>query len=531
MSGRAIRNIVIVGGGTAGWMAAATIGRALADQDVSVTVIESAAIGTVGVGEATIPPLLHLNQLLGIDENDFIRRTSATFKLGLDFVGWGKAGDRYFHPFGRYGADIGALPFHQYWLRARAADPAAAGALTDYSLPSKAALAGKFCRPSPDPKNTLSNIAYAYQFDAARYAVMLREIAEAAGTVRHEGRIVEVLMRENGFVRGVRLERGEVIEADFFIDCSGFRGLLIEGALETGYESWTHWLPCDRAIALPCEAAGDPTPYTRCSAHRAGWQWRIPLQHRIGNGHVYASAHMGDDEAEAILRANLDGAPLGEANRLRFTTGRRRLFWNRNVLALGLASGFIEPLESTSIHLVQSGLAKLLTLFPDRDFHQPDIDFYNRQTTVEHERLRDFIIMHYHANQRVGEPFWDACRAMPIPDTLAEKLAMWRRHGRVFRVDDELFGEPSWVAVLEGQGFPPERYDPLADALPPEKLARLPAIRAAIARGVAAMPEHGAYLAGAGTIGTAPPRAVPPDTLAGLVTTHTGSIGPAVVRR
>jgi tryptophan halogenase len=516
MGNRAIEKLLVIGGGTAGWMAAAALSRALGHGQVEVSLIESEAIGTVGVGEATIPPILHLNQLLGIDENDFLRRTRATFKLGIEFVDWGAEGERYFHPFGRYGADIGTLPFHQYWLRLRRELGDAAGRLEDYSLPATAALKGRFCRPSPDPKNTLSNLAYAFHFDASLYAGMLRSIAEAAGVRRHEGRVEEVLMREDGFVRAVRLDGERVIDADFFVDCSGFRGLLIEGALATGYEDWTHWLPCDRAIALPCANPRDPDPFTRSTAHAAGWQWRIPLQHRIGNGHVYASAFVSDEEAERILRSNLDGKPLGEPNRLRFVTGRRRKFWNRNVVALGLASGFMEPLESTSIHLVQTGLSKLLNLFPDKDFHQPDIDFYNRSAAIEYERIRDFLILHYHCNRRTGSPFWDRCRTMELPDTLKEKLALWRRHGRIFRMDDELFGEASWAAVLEGQGLHPQSHDPLADAYPAARLRTvLPNIRAAITRGAEAMPGHAEFLAACLAGGAAPPAVVRSPPAAG----------------
>jgi tryptophan halogenase len=497
MTDRAIRKLLIVGGGTAGWMAAAALTRALGEERrIEIALVESDAIGTIGVGEATIPPIQHLNQLLGFDEDEFVRRTRATFKLGIDFRNWSAPGSRYFHPFGRHGADIGTLPFHQYWLRLKQEAGEAAGALADYNLPTVAALAGKFCRPSEDPKNTLSNIAYAYHFDAGLYAAMLRDHAEAAGVIRHEGRIAEVLQHENGFVSGVKLESGAIHEADFFIDCSGFRGLLIEQTLGTGYEDWTHWLPCDRAIAMPCANGGGFTPYTRSTAHDAGWQWRIPLQHRIGNGHVYCSAFMSDDEAEAILRAGLDGEVLAEPNRIRFVTGKRRKFWNKNVVALGLASGFMEPLESTSIHLIQTAISKLVNLFPDRDFHQADIDYYNRTTAIEYERIRDFIILHYHANQKAGSPFWDQVRTMPIPDTLQEKYDLWRHHARVFRVEDELFDVTSWVAVLEGQGIPPRGYDPLADAMPAEKLhALLPRIRAAIARGADAIPAHEDFIA------------------------------------
>ncbi len=495
MTERPIRKLLIVGGGTAGWMAAAAFARSL-PPTIQTRLVESEAIGTVGVGEATIPPILHFNQMLGLDEDDFVRRTRATFKLGIQFRNWSRQGSEYIHPFGRYGADIETLPFHQYWLRLRRDSPELAGELAEYSLPTIAAAMGKFCRPSPDPKNTLSNLTYAYHFDAGLYARLLRDYAEAAGVVRSEGRVAEVLMHGNGFVSGVRLESGEVHEADFFIDCSGFRGLLIEGALQSGYDDWTHWLPCDRAIALPCASAGEPTPYTRSTAHAAGWQWRIPLQHRTGNGHVYSSAFMSDDEAETILRANLDGEVLAEPNKLRFVTGKRRKFWNRNVVALGLASGFMEPLESTSIHLIQTGISKLLNLFPDRDFNQADIDYYNRSTAIEYERIRDFLILHYHANQR-PEPLWAQCRTMALPDTLQEKLALWRNHARLFRIDDELFGESSWLAVLDGQEIPPRGYDPLADAVPLEKLRTLlPRIRAAIGRGAQAMPRHAEFIAG-----------------------------------
>ncbi len=524
MSDRRIRKLIVVGGGTAGWMAAAALARALGEGATEIVVIESEAIGTVGVGEATIPPIIELNNMLGFDEDEFVRRTHATFKLGIQFRGWSTAGAEYFHPFGRHGADIGSLPFHQYWLRAREEFCAEAGALDDYNLPTVAALSGKFCRPSPDPRNTLSNIAYAFHFDAGLYAKWLRETAEGAGAIRREGRVTEVLMHDNGFVRGVRLEDGSEHEADLFIDCSGFRGLLIEGALETGYEDWTHWLPCDRAIALPCAGVGPPTPYTRSTAHAAGWQWRIPLQHRTGNGHVYCSAFMSDDEAESILRANLDGEPLARPNKLRFVTGRRRKFWNRNVVALGLASGFMEPLESTSIHLVQTGLSKLLNLFPDRDFHQADIDFYNRSAGIEYDRIRDFLILHYHANQR-DEPFWKACRDMAIPDSLAEKYALWRHHGRVFRVEDELFGESSWVAVLLGQGVPPLGHDPLADAMPAEKLrGLLPRMRSAIARGAEAMPRHEDFIAEHCAMGAAPVAPRPPAHFS--LTASRGPIAP-----
>lgn len=490
-----IRKIAIIGGGTAGWMAAAALSNTLRNRFCDISLVESPEIGTVGVGEATIPPIIQMNQLLGLDEDEFMRRTRATFKLGIEFVNWKREGERYFHPFGRYGADIGALDFVHYWRRLRHEAGQAAGVLEEYNLPTMAAKAGRFIRPDPNPKNVLSNMAYAFHFDAGLYAQYLKEYAEARGVRRYERRIVDVALGENGFVDAVILDGGDKLEADFFIDCSGFRGLLIEQALQTGYEDWSHWLPCDRAIAIPCARTDDPAPYTRSTAHDAGWQWRIPLQHRTGNGHVYCSRFISDDEALAVLLANLDGEQLAEPKLLRFTTGRRRKFWNKNVVAVGLASGFMEPLESTSIHLVQSAISRLLNLFPDRGFRQADIDFYNKSTAAEYELIRDFLILHYHANEKPHAPFWAACRKMEIPDTLAEKLELYKGYGRVFRYQDELFAESSWIAVFEGQGVQPESYDPLADAMPYDRLAEiLSRMRATIQRGVSVLPSHGDFI-------------------------------------
>jgi tryptophan halogenase len=489
-----ISSIAIIGGGTAGWMAAAVLAKALVAQGIAITVVESDTIGTVGVGEATIPPIRDMNTLLGIDEDAFVRATGATFKLGISFENWRARGHSYIHPFGRFGADIGSLPFHSYWQALRATDPASAGPLTSYSLSAMAAAAGKFCRPSPDPRNPLSNLSYAFHFDAGRYAKYLRSLAEAGGVVRREGRIVDVGMTDAGFIRDVMIENGKRVAADFFIDCSGFHGLLIEGALKTGYEDWSQWLPCDSAIAMPTARAADPAPFTRSIAEESGWQWRIPLQHRMGNGHVFASAFTTNDDAERVLRSSVTGVPLAEARRLRFTAGRRRKAWNKNVLAIGLAGGFLEPLESTSIHLVQSALTRLLALFPDRAFASADIAYFNRATATEYERIRDFLIMHYHVTERDDSAFWRYVRTMPVPDTLSERLDLYRSRGRFFPEALDLFLEPSWIAVMEGQGLRPTGVDPMAMAATNQLSALLPRMHQTISYTVERMPTHAAFI-------------------------------------
>ena len=488
-----IQKILIVGGGTAGWMTAAALAHVLRGT-VKIELVESEAIGTVGVGEATIPPIMLFNALLGIDENEFIRATQATFKLGIQFRDWFRKGHQYFHPFGQYGTRIDAASFHQYWLRLNAAG--LDGSLDDYSVTTVAAGMGRFDRPRNDPRSVLSQMTYAFHFDASLYARFLRQRAEAGGVVRHEGRIADVRLREDGFIASVALEDGRELAADFFIDCSGFRGLLIEGALKTGYEDWTHWLPCDRAVAMPCARVGDPTPYTRSTALEAGWQWRIPLQHRTGNGYVYCSDHISDDEAQARLRSGLDGEAVAEPNFLRFTTGRRKKAWNKNCLAIGLSAGFLEPLESTSIHLIQTGITKLLLSFPDTGFPQADIDNYNRLVQLEFERVRDFVVLHYHATERDDTPLWRQVAAMEIPETLRWKMEQFRTRGRVFRYEDELFQDTSWIAVLLGQGVKPERPDPITATVPLEATRqRLHQLRAAIRQGVEQMPTHEAFIA------------------------------------
>jgi tryptophan 7-halogenase len=490
-----IRKVVIVGGGTAGWMAAAAIARILGPTGLRIELIESDEIGTVGVGEATIPQIVLFNAMLGIDEHEFVRATNATYKLGIEFVDWTRIGHRYIHPFGFYGLNMMGVEFHHHWLKGRMLGDATP--LDDYSLSIVMGREERFAHPRPDqPSSPLSKIGYAFQFDAGLYARFLRKRAEADGVIRSEGRIVDVVQHgDSGFVEAVVLQSGMRIEGDLFVDCSGFRGLLIEQTLRAGFEDWSAWLPCDRALAVPCEGGGDRQPLTRSTARAAGWQWRIPLQHRTGNGYVYSSAHISDDEAAATLLGNLDGAPLAEPKPLRFTAGHRKRAWVKNVVALGLASGFLEPLESTSIHLVQTGIARLMTLFPTRAFDAESIDRYNAESVRDYVDIRDFLVLHYKATERDDTPFWDYCRTLDPPAGLAAKLAMFRANGRVFREHNELFTETSWLSVMVGQGIEAGGYHPAADLLPDgETLTRLAHIREVIANTAAAQPTQEAFL-------------------------------------
>jgi tryptophan halogenase len=432
--------------------------------------------------------------MVGIGEDEFLRATQGTFKLGIEFVDWGEKGRRYFHPFGPHGQDLRGVNFHQLYLSAagrRDLPP-----IEQWSMSAVAAAGGKFARPDAGARLPFSQIDYAFHFDAGLYARFLRGIAEERGVVRREGKITGWERdSETGHIACVMLESGEKIGGELFLDCSGFRGLLIEGALEAGYEDWTHWLPCDRAVAVPCALPGDPDPFTRSTALAAGWQWRIPLQHRMGNGMVYSSAHLSADQAAALLLANLDGDALAEPRQLSFTTGRRKLAWSGNVVALGLSSGFLEPLESTSIHLIQSGIQKLLALFPDRSFNPVERAEYNRQMRDVFEDVRDFIILHYKASTRDDSAFWRGCRDMAVPDSLRAKLTLWDAKGRLFREGQELFGTPSWVAVLLGQGIMPAATEPIAAALPDgyvnEVLGKMHESYAHFARH---MPTHGEFL-------------------------------------
>ncbi len=489
-----LRSVAIVGGGTAGWMAAAALARILGTRDVTITLVESEEIGTVGVGEATIPPIQTFNALLGLNEDEFVRETMGSFKLGIEFVDWLRPGHRYFHPFGTYGVDIGPVPFEGLWHRLRQAGQARP--LEAYSICAAAAAQGRFTRPTAGGNTPLSHIGYAFHFDAGLYARYLRRHAEAAGVVRREGRIVEVVRGDpDGFIDAVRLEDGERIAADLFIDCSGFRSLLLGDALGVGFEDWGAWLPNDRAVAVPTANVGPPAAYTRSTARPAGWQWRIPLQHRTGNGYVYASAHVSDDEAAATLLAGVEGEALADPRLLRFRTGRRDVFWSGNCVALGLASGFMEPLESTSIHLVQVGLARLLEMMPTRAFEAADTRRYNRLMIAEFEAIRDFLILHFHATERDDSDYWRRLRTMAIPDTLAERLRIYQATGRIFREADDLFTKTSWLAVMDGQGLRARGYDPLAAAMPiDEAAARLERIAQVTAAATQRIPTHGDFI-------------------------------------
>lgn len=490
-----IKNIVIVGGGTAGWMAAAAISKLLARSGLNITLIESEAIGTVGVGEATIPQIQLFNRLLDIDENDFMKRTQATFKLGIEFVNWGRLGERYIHPFGSYGIDMEGIHFHHFYQKAKRHDPNLPP-LSDYCLQARAASANKFTRPLNIERSPLRKIAYAFQFDAGLYAKFLREISEERGTKRIEGKVVTVNQNaENGFIESLTLEDGRNIEADFFIDCTGFIGLLIDKTLGAGYTDWSDMLPVNRAVACACTQDEDPIPYTRATAKDAGWQWRIPLQHRLGNGYVYSDRFLNPEGAEKELMKSLEGRPLAEPKHLKFTTGHRKKFWDKNCLALGLAAGFMEPLESTSIHLIQTGLSRLMAQFPDKNFNQKDIDYYNKRTLDEYIRVRDFLVLHYKVSVRDDTPFWQYIQDMPLPDKLREKMELYQENGRIFREDNELFNETSWLAVMHGQGMQPKSYHPVADVLSDEEVAsRLNDIRNSVIKSADYMPTHIDYI-------------------------------------
>ena len=492
----AIEHIIIVGGGTAGWMAAAALSRIRAGRPVAITLIESEEIGTVGVGEATIPPFLDFNRLLEIDERDLLSMVQGSFKLGIQFVNWGKIGDSYIHPFGNYGYQVDGISFHHVWHKYQQAGDKRP--IQVFNVETMAAHFGRFARTEDYQRDDLPPVNYAYHIDAGRYARYLRNYAETRGVVRREGKISDVTLdNESGFVSSVTMENGDVLKGDLFIDCSGFRGLLIEQALKTGYDDWSNYLPCNRAVALPClrEDGSGPLPYTRATAHSAGWQWQVPLQHRNGNGHVYCNEYMSDDEAHSILINNIAGKPGAEPNFLRFVTGRRKKFWNKNVVALGLASGFMEPLESTSLHLVNTGINKLIALLSLDGVTQAQEDAFNRLTCKEYARIRDFLILHYNSTTRDDSPFWNYCRNMPVPDSLTEKVELFRQNGQIFREDDELFTETSWAAVMMGQGIKMGGHNAMADAVrEPDTRREIDEMEKSIQFVVQHMPSHGEYL-------------------------------------
>ncbi|MHC9418376.1 tryptophan halogenase family protein [Sphingomonas citri] len=481
-----MRTIVIAGGGSAGWMCAAAFSHLLGP-GWHVRLVESEAIGTVGVGEATIPQIRTFNQALGLDERAFLDAAEGTYKLGIEFAGWGAPGERYLHAFGDVGRDSGLVPFHQRWLRARAAGTVAP--LGDHSLNEVAAREGRMQLGRARTAALLPEMPYAFHFDAALYAALLRRFAEARGVERVEGRILGV-ERADEALTALRLDGDRRVEGELFVDCTGFAALLIGGAMAVPYDDWSRYLPCDRALALPCARVAPPIPYTRATAHDAGWQWRIPLRHRTGNGIVYSSAHLDDAAAEQVLRAGLDGGTEAAPRAIRFTTGRRREPWCGNVVAIGLAAGFMEPLESTSLHLVQSAIARLIALLPGAAAGPATRDAFNRQSATEWERIRDFLVLHYHANRRDGA-FWRDCRELPLPETLAAKLALWREQGVVLREQDDLFTEVAWVQVLIGQGVLPNGHHPLADAEPLDEAREFLSLWAQLVRReVAQMPRH-----------------------------------------
>ena len=483
-----VRRIVVAGGGTAGWMAAAAIARTMG-RTVEVTLIESEAIGTIGVGESTIPPLVTYNRLLGINEAEFMRATQATFKLGILFDGWRDGTDRYFHSFGTTGKDHWSAGFQHYWLHGLTKGHTRP--YDDYCMELVAAMRGKFAHLPDEGMN------YAYQLDSGLYAKFLRAMAEKDGTTRVEGRIAHVeLDPATGDIAALRLDGDRRIEGDLFLDCTGFRALLIEGALHAGFDDWTHWLPCDAAIAVQTENVRAPVPYTRAMAHDAGWQWRIPLQHRTGNGIVYCSRYLSKDDAQARLLGNVEGRVLTEPNVLRFVTGARRRQWHRNCVAIGLSGGFMEPLESTSIHLIQRAILRLIRMMPLRGVSPADVAEFNDQQHQDMLQIRDFLILHYKATSRDDSPFWRYVREMPVPDSLQQKIDLFRETARVFRRNEELFAENSWVQVMMGQGIAPQSHHPIAEKLSDDELTRLlRLLRDQVERTVSGLPDHAAYVA------------------------------------
>ena len=483
--------MVIAGGGTAGWMVAAALARVLGPR-LTITLVESSDIGIIGVGEATIPAIQQFNKLVKFDEDEFLRQTQGTFKLAIEFVDWYEKGHAYMHTFGNVGRDLAYIPFHHYWLR----DERTAGSLWDYSLNSLAANEAKFSRIASIPNTPLPGLTWAFHFDASLYAAYLSRLAQKMGVRRIDAKIAGALQAADGDVRALKLEDGRELAADFFIDCTGFRGVLIEQALKTGYEDWSHWLFSDRAQAVPTARVNPLLPYTRSTALEAGWQWRIPLQHRTGNGHVYSSRFTTDERARELLLANLDAEPLADPRLIKFTTGRRKQLWNRNVVCMGLASGFIEPLESTAIHLIQVTIQRLILLFPHHGDYEARRLQFNRSAALEYEYIRDFIILHYHANNRVGEPYWDACRNMSIPDSLAHKIELFRETAGIFCASEDLFQLSSWLQVLWGQGVRPRATHPFVEAIAPhDRAGYLRDLRHLFAKAAQTFPSQADFIA------------------------------------
>ena len=493
MEAKKITKAVIAGGGTAGWITAALLNKVLG-KSLDITLVESAEIGTVGVGEASIPPILHLNGALGISEKEFIKATGATIKLGIEFENWRSQGHSYMHAFGEIGKDFPFCAFYHFWLKANQTQNAPD--FWDFSLNYQAAKAHKFAHLKNIPNTQLAGLHYAYHFDATRYGEFLKELAQSRGVNRIEGKIETISQcDQTGSINALKLEDGSLIEGDLFIDCTGLRALLIEQTLNTGFEDWSHWLPCDSAVAVQSESASNAIPYTRSIARESGWQWQIPLQHRVGNGLVYSSRYLSDENAKQQLLNNLPAKPLTEPRIIKFKTGRRLKQWHKNVVSIGLSSGFLEPLESTSIHLIQSAAIRLIKFFPHQGIKHNLVDEFNKQSKTEFERIRDFIILHYKLTERDDSPFWRLCKGMDIPSSLAKKIALYKTSGKLVREDDELFAEVAWQQVLIGQGLIAEDYHPLTNALTDNQLNELFSnLKTLINSTVEQLPSHSEFL-------------------------------------
>ncbi|KPH92925.1 tryptophan halogenase [Pseudoalteromonas porphyrae] len=494
MQQQKIKQVIIAGGGSAGWITASLLNKVLG-KVIEITLIESDQIGTVGVGEASIPPIQHLNGALGIRESEFIKATQATIKLGIEFENWREQNHKYMHAFGDIGKDFPFCEFYNFWLKAK--QQGNATDFWDFSLNYQAAKQHKFTHLQHIPNTQLTGLNYAYHFDATLYGEFLKELAISRGVKRIEGKIAHVKQcTESGFVTALELSSGQIMNGDLFIDCTGLSALLIEKTLNTGFEDWSHWLPCDSAIAVQTKSTADPVPYTRSIARDAGWQWQIPLQHRVGNGLVYSSRHLTDEQAKQQLLGNIAGEPITEPRVIRFKTGRRRKQWHKNVVAIGLSSGFLEPLESTSIHLIQTAVIRLIKLFAHNNIEQSLVDTFNQQSQTEIERIRDFIILHYKLTDRTDSAFWRQCKQMSIPKSLQTKIDLFKDTGKIIRQDDELFAEVAWQQVMIGQGLKAQDYNPLADALNDEQLAELfTNLKTLISTTVKQLPTHNEFLA------------------------------------
>lgn len=493
MKNKQIKDVVIAGGGTAGWITAALLNKVLG-KVVNITLVESDHIGTVGVGEASIPPILHLNAALGIRENEFIKATQATIKLGIEFENWRSQKHAYMHAFGDIGKDFPFCEFYHFWLRAK--QQGTASDFWDFSLNYQAAKQHKFTHLQHIPNTQLTGLNYAYHFDATLYGEYLKSLSISRGVNRIEGKIAQVEQCQNtGFITALALEDGQTVTGDLFIDCTGLSALLIEQTLNTGFEDWSHWLPCDSAIAVQTKSAAEPVPYTRSIAHDAGWQWQIPLQHRVGNGLVFSSRHITDEQAKQQLLENLPGEPITEPRVIRFKTGRRRKQWHKNVVSVGLSSGFLEPLESTSIHLIQTAAIRLIKLFPHNGIDDSLVETFNQQSQTEIERIRDFIILHYKLTERTDSAFWRQCKQMSIPDSLQKKIDLFKATGKIIREDDELFAQIAWQQVMIGQGLEANDYSALASALSDDQLSELfSSLKTLINGTVKQLPSHSDFL-------------------------------------